>query len=147
MRKPILTEKQERLIVLKRLGYSAHEIADALKISPHTVRDHWKAIFRRLSVRTQLEALIAHGRNAPTQKGGFADGAPMPQSKRMIAEIVLTPPEVALELAQPLPRVYRAFRAGVLPTELLAEGRPLIFPTTLAKARASFRRWLRKEAS
>ena len=142
-----LTPKQESLIALRRLGYATHEIADALKISENTVRDHWKAIFRRLSVRSQLEALLVHGRNGTTQTGSFAGAPSLPQSKRMIAETVLAPPEVAVELGQPLPRIYKAFRDGALPTELLAEGRPLIFPSTLAKARAGFRRWLRKGAS
>lgn len=52
-------EREVLLMVLRRGQLS--EVADDLRISPHTVRNHLKAIHRKLGVRSRAELLIRFG--------------------------------------------------------------------------------------
>ncbi len=51
---------RERTVLTQALeGLSAKHIARRLDLSPHTVNDHFKAIYRKIGV-TSREELIAH---------------------------------------------------------------------------------------
>jgi DNA-binding NarL/FixJ family response regulator len=54
--------KREREVLLTVLRRGpVHDVAGELNISPHTVRNHLKAIHRKLSVRSRAELLIRFG--------------------------------------------------------------------------------------
>lgn len=57
-----LTDKE--LLVLTRIaqGFSYQEIADLLKLSPHTIHAHTKSIYRKLAVHSRTEAVFEAGR-------------------------------------------------------------------------------------
>ncbi|MFP3944855.1 MAG: alpha/beta fold hydrolase [Alphaproteobacteria bacterium] len=50
-----LSQRQAEIALAIAAGMSAEEISRELGITPHTVRDHTKAVYDRLSVRKQIE--------------------------------------------------------------------------------------------
>ena len=52
-----LSERETEVIELVATGYTNQEIAERLFLSPHTVKDHASAIYRKLSVRNRAEAV------------------------------------------------------------------------------------------
>jgi DNA-binding CsgD family transcriptional regulator len=62
-----LTEREREVTQLLLRGMPIDQIARALWISHHTVRDHTKAIFAKLGVRSrpELTAMLYHDRHAP----------------------------------------------------------------------------------
>lgn len=58
-----LTPRELEVVSLLRLGHRVSTIATTLFISPHTVRNHVKATFRKLDVHSQAELVaLFHGR-------------------------------------------------------------------------------------
>lgn len=58
-----LTPRELEVVSLLRLGHRVSTIARTLVISPHTVRNHVKAIFRKLEVHSQAALVeLFHGR-------------------------------------------------------------------------------------
>jgi DNA-binding NarL/FixJ family response regulator len=53
-----LTEKETEVLTELARGYSYKEVAQRLDISHHTVADHVKAIYRKLSVNSRSEAVF-----------------------------------------------------------------------------------------
>jgi len=52
-----LSEREREVCQLLLRGHSSSQIGAELHISPHTVRNHMKAIFRKLEVNSQLELI------------------------------------------------------------------------------------------
>ena len=61
---PHLTPRQVEVLRLLEQGRSTKQIAAALQLSPETVRNHIRRLFRALGVNTRLEA-VAAARAAP----------------------------------------------------------------------------------
>ncbi|MFO7140893.1 hypothetical protein B9T16_04095 [Arthrospira sp. PCC 8006] len=55
---PPLTKREQEILALMAKGQSNQEIADALYISPGTVRVHVHAILQKLDVRDRTQAVI-----------------------------------------------------------------------------------------
>jgi len=53
-----LTAKEQEVLKLFSRGLSYREAAEVLKISEHTIRDHVKATYRKLSVHSRSEAIF-----------------------------------------------------------------------------------------
>lgn len=82
-----LSQRQRDIARRAADGASAVEIARALDISPHTVRDHMKQIYRRLEIASRLElaeiitsleraeAARSGDQPAVSDAGGESDGA------------------------------------------------------------------------
>ncbi len=60
---PKLTPRQRQTLTLLAAGCSTMQMAELMGLSPDTVRNHMKRLFRRLGVRSRVEA-IAKGREA-----------------------------------------------------------------------------------
>jgi PAS domain S-box-containing protein len=56
---PQLTSRQCEVLELVAAGHSTCEIAKTLTLSPETIRNHLRNIFRELQVHTRLEAIAA----------------------------------------------------------------------------------------
>jgi LuxR family transcriptional regulator, maltose regulon positive regulatory protein len=54
----MLTQKERELLHLLGEGKLNKEIAEAMDISIHTVKNHLKNIYKKLSVRNRAEAII-----------------------------------------------------------------------------------------
>ncbi len=54
----ILTAKEQEVLKLFSRGLSYRESAEVLKISEHTIRDHVKSTYRKLSVHSRSEAIF-----------------------------------------------------------------------------------------
>lgn len=52
-----LTQRETEVVAVLYRGLSAKEIADEFSISPHTVRDHTKAIYEKVGVSSRGELL------------------------------------------------------------------------------------------
>lgn len=52
-----LTEREREVLVLMSSGATNREIAERLFLSPHTVKEHTSAIYRKLDVRNRAEAV------------------------------------------------------------------------------------------
>ncbi len=52
-----LTTRERDVVEKIREGKRPDEVADALSISPHTVRSHLKSVYRKLGVNSQVELL------------------------------------------------------------------------------------------
>ena len=52
-----LTEREREVLVLMSSGATNREIADRLYLSPHTIKEHTSAIYRKLEVRNRAEAV------------------------------------------------------------------------------------------
>lgn len=57
-----LTPSETRVLTLLRAGHNGKEIAKLLKISYETVRKHQKNIYRKLGVKSALQAVLCAGR-------------------------------------------------------------------------------------
>lgn len=61
-----LTKREFEVLVRVLMGDDVPSIGSALFISPHTVRNHLKAIYRKLDVRSRVELVVRFG---PIQRG------------------------------------------------------------------------------
>ncbi len=61
-----LSTRQREVMELLVAGECTSAIATHLSVSPHTVRNHTKAIFRALGVHSQAELIHRHRRSPPT---------------------------------------------------------------------------------
>ncbi len=52
-----LTEREREVLTLMARGSTNREIADALHLSPHTVKEHTVSLYRALDVRNRTEAV------------------------------------------------------------------------------------------
>jgi DNA-binding NarL/FixJ family response regulator len=59
-----LSVREREIVQAMAAGKRVKDIADQLSISTHTVRNHLKAVYRKLNVRSQLELLSLITRNA-----------------------------------------------------------------------------------
>ncbi len=53
----LLTEREREVLDLVATGATNREIADALFLSPHTVKEHTSGLYRKLEVRNRAEAV------------------------------------------------------------------------------------------
>lgn len=58
-----LSKREAEVLQMLAEALSAQEIADALSLSPHTVRNHIGQVLNKLHARSQLEAVIIAARN------------------------------------------------------------------------------------
>lgn len=56
---PLLTEREQSILTFAARGLPNPEIAQALHLSPGTVRNHLSAIYDKLAVRNRQEAILA----------------------------------------------------------------------------------------
>jgi DNA-binding NarL/FixJ family response regulator len=54
---PLLTEREREVLDLIAGGSTNREIAERLYLSPHTVKEHTSALYRKLSARNRAEAV------------------------------------------------------------------------------------------
>lgn len=54
---PSLTERESEILALIAAGSTNREIASALYLSPHTVKEYTSALYRKLEVRNRAEAV------------------------------------------------------------------------------------------
>jgi DNA-binding NarL/FixJ family response regulator len=54
---PLLTEREREVLDLIAAGSTNREIADRLYLSPHTVKEHTSALYRKLRARNRAEAV------------------------------------------------------------------------------------------
>ncbi len=54
---PLLTEREREVLDLIAAGSTNREIANALYLSPHTVKEHTSAVYRKLQARNRAEAV------------------------------------------------------------------------------------------
>ena len=52
-----LTSREREVLTLMARGSTNREIADALHLSPHTVKEHTVSLYRTLEVRNRAEAV------------------------------------------------------------------------------------------
>ena len=57
-RESVLTEREREVLTLFAKGMSYRETAEVLEISPHTIRDYVKSIYRKLAVHSRNEAIF-----------------------------------------------------------------------------------------
>jgi two-component system response regulator DesR len=54
---PLLTEREREVLDLIAAGSTNREIAEHLFLSPHTVKEHTSAVYRKLEARNRAEAV------------------------------------------------------------------------------------------
>jgi two-component system response regulator DesR len=54
---PLLTEREREVLELIAAGSTNREIAETLYLSPHTVKEHTSALYRKLQARNRAEAV------------------------------------------------------------------------------------------
>jgi len=54
---PILTEREREVLDLIAVGSTNKEIAERLYLSPHTVKEHTSALYRKLNARNRADAV------------------------------------------------------------------------------------------
>ena len=54
---PMLTERAREVLTLIAAGSTNREIAEQLYLSPHTVKEHTSAVYRKLGARNRAEAV------------------------------------------------------------------------------------------
>jgi len=54
---PLLSEREREVLELIAAGSTNREIAQRLYLSPHTVKEHTSAVYRKLHARNRAEAL------------------------------------------------------------------------------------------
>lgn len=54
---PLLSEREREVLSLIAAGCTNREIAEQLYLSPHTVKEHTSALYRKLSARNRAEAV------------------------------------------------------------------------------------------
>jgi DNA-binding CsgD family transcriptional regulator len=57
--RPQLTPRQREILDLIAAGLSTAEVASELTLSPETVRNHLRSVFRELRAHTRVEAIVA----------------------------------------------------------------------------------------
>jgi PAS domain S-box-containing protein len=57
--RPRLTPRQLEILDLIASGLSTAEVASELELSPETVRNHLRSVFRELNAHTRVEAIVA----------------------------------------------------------------------------------------
>ena len=66
----LLSPREREILEAVASGQRVRAIAGVFTISPYTVRNHLKAIFRKLGVHSQVELLAQlHGRSRPNHRG------------------------------------------------------------------------------
>jgi two-component system response regulator DesR len=55
---PLLTEREREVLALIAGGSTNREIAERLYLSPHTVKEHTSALYRKLQARNRAEAVL-----------------------------------------------------------------------------------------
>lgn len=69
-----LTKREHEVLLRVLMGDDVPSIGGALFISPHTVRNHLKAIYRKLDVRSRVELVVRFGPLAKTEQPRVAEG-------------------------------------------------------------------------
>jgi DNA-binding NarL/FixJ family response regulator len=59
-----LSLREREVLVMVARGVRVRDVADALQLSQHTVRNHLKALFRKLGAHSQAELVLRFGRSA-----------------------------------------------------------------------------------
>jgi two-component system response regulator DesR len=54
---PMLSEREREVLDLIAAGSTNREIAEQLFLSPHTVKEHTSAVYRKLQARNRAEAV------------------------------------------------------------------------------------------
>jgi two-component system response regulator DesR len=54
----LLTEREREVLEMIAGGSTNREIADRLFLSPHTVKDHTSALYRKMKARNRAEAIL-----------------------------------------------------------------------------------------
>jgi two-component system response regulator DesR len=54
---PLLSEREHEVLELIAGGSTNREIAERLFLSPHTVKEHTSALYRKLAARNRAEAV------------------------------------------------------------------------------------------
>lgn len=54
---PLLSEREHEVLELIAAGSTNREIAQTLYLSPHTVKEHTSALYRKLGARNRAEAV------------------------------------------------------------------------------------------
>jgi two-component system response regulator DesR len=54
---PMLSEREREVLALIAAGSTNREIAQRLYLSPHTVKEHTSALYRKLHARNRAEAV------------------------------------------------------------------------------------------
>ena len=54
----LLTEREREVLEMIAVGATNREIADRLFLSPHTVKDHTSALYRKMKARNRAEAIL-----------------------------------------------------------------------------------------
>jgi two-component system response regulator DesR len=54
----LLTEREREVLEMIAAGATNREIADRLFLSPHTVKDHTSALYRKMKARNRAEAIL-----------------------------------------------------------------------------------------
>jgi DNA-binding NarL/FixJ family response regulator len=54
---PMLSEREREVLDLIAAGSTNREIAEQLYLSPHTVKEHTSAVYRKLQARNRAEAV------------------------------------------------------------------------------------------
>jgi two-component system response regulator DesR len=54
---PLLSEREREVLDLIAAGSTNREIASTLYLSPHTVKEHTSALYRKLGARNRAEAV------------------------------------------------------------------------------------------
>jgi two-component system response regulator DesR len=54
---PLMSEREREVLDLVAAGSTNREIAQALFLSPHTVKEHTSALYRKLGARNRAEAV------------------------------------------------------------------------------------------
>lgn len=55
---PVLSEREQQVLALVAAGATNREIAAELHLSPHTVKEYASTVYRKLEVRSRLEAVV-----------------------------------------------------------------------------------------
>ncbi len=69
-----LTKREHEVLLRVLMGDDVPSIGGALFISPHTVRNHLKAIYRKLDVRSRVELVVRFGPLARIDEPQLAEG-------------------------------------------------------------------------
>jgi two-component system response regulator DesR len=54
---PLLSEREREVLDLIAAGSTNREIAEQLYLSPHTIKEHTSALYRKLGARNRAEAV------------------------------------------------------------------------------------------
>ncbi len=70
---PLLSNREEQIVLLVAEGFKNREIADSLRLSQHTVKNHLFRIFERLGISSRAELILylLGQRNGLNQEAGL----------------------------------------------------------------------------